>query len=109
MVNNKKTWQPLPRAVRSPPYTVEAPGYEKVDGETIPRRNVKSKDELLKRPEEGVATLYDILKRSSEKFGNAKAVGARKLVRTHGNLILFACVTTLRWSHANTIILMQMR
>ena len=80
---NKKTWAPLPKTYKSPPYTVEASEYPKVDGETIPRRNVSAKDGIKSQPEEGIATIYDILKRSAEKFGNAKAVGSRKLVRTH--------------------------
>ena len=82
MVNNK-TWAPQPRPYKSGPYTAEATGYSKVKGETIPRRNVRTKDGLVTTPEEGVATLYDILKRSSKKFGNAKALGSRKVVRTH--------------------------
>ncbi len=79
----KKSFYPQPKTYKSPPFTVEAPGFEKVEGETIPRRNVRTKDALKLRPEEGIATVYDILKRSSEKFGNAKAVGHRKIVRTH--------------------------
>ena len=63
--------------------TVEAPGFEKVDGETIPRRNAKTKDALKLRPQEDVATLYDVLKYSSAKFGNAKALGMRKILNTH--------------------------
>lgn len=34
-------------------------------------------------PEEGVNTIFDIVKRSSQKFGNAKALGKRKLIQTH--------------------------
>ncbi|KAI9830696.1 MAG: long-chain fatty acid-CoA ligase [Phylliscum demangeonii] len=72
-----------PRMLRSPPFSVDSPGYEPVEGETIPRRNPKVAAKLKSRPEEGVATLYDIVTRGSEKFGNAKAVGARKLLKTH--------------------------
>lgn len=78
-----KTWAPQPRPYKSGPYTAEATGYSKVDGETIPRRNVRTKEGLVHTPGDGVATLYDILKRSSKKFGNAKALGSRKVVRTH--------------------------
>lgn len=85
-MTNKKHVTPLPRQSKSPPYTVEAPGYQKVKGETIPRRNVASKDGLKTQPEEGVATIYDIVHRSAKKFGNAKAVGSRKLVRTHNEV-----------------------
>lgn len=80
---NKKTWVPQAQQVKKGPYTVDATGYEKVEGETIPRRNVATKDGLKMQPEPGVATVYDILKRSSEKFGNAKASGYRDLVKEH--------------------------
>jgi long-chain acyl-CoA synthetase len=72
-----------PRAYRKPPYTVEVLGMEKVDGETIPRRNVGTRDDLKSIPEPGITTLYDILRRSSKKFGNAKALGKRKLIKMH--------------------------
>jgi len=72
-----------PRIYHSPPFSVEAPGYEKVDGETIPRRHPNHKDKLVERPREDVTTLFEITKYSSREFGNAKAVGSRKLVKTH--------------------------
>ncbi|KXT07689.1 hypothetical protein AC578_10241 [Pseudocercospora eumusae] len=78
-----KQMVPQPRMYKKPPFTVEVAGVEKVDGETIPRRNIKNKDELKTTPEPGVNTIYDILKRSSEKYGNAKALGKRKLVKLH--------------------------
>ncbi|KAL1393250.1 long-chain-fatty-acid-CoA ligase 1 [Phyllosticta capitalensis] len=78
-----KSLYPQPRCYKSPPFTVEVPGAEKVDGETLPRRNVRTKDALKLRPQEDIATIYDILKYSSAKFGNAKAVGSRKLITTH--------------------------
>lgn len=72
-----------PRLAKRPPFTVDAPGYEKKDGETIPRRNIIAKDGLINRPAEDIKTVFDVLKRSSAKFGNAKAVGSRKVVKTH--------------------------
>ncbi|KAF2484865.1 hypothetical protein BDY17DRAFT_292514 [Neohortaea acidophila] len=78
-----KSFVPQPKVYKRGPYSVEAPGYDKVKGETIPRRNVRTKDELKVTPEEGVNTIYDIVKRSSQKFGNAKALGKRKLLETH--------------------------
>ena len=78
-----KTWTPQPRPYKSGPYTAETPSHPKVDGETIPRRNTRTKDSLVLTPGDGVATLYDILTRSSKKFGNANALGSRKVVRTH--------------------------
>lgn len=68
---------------KKPPFSVEVPGYKKVDGETIPRRNPKTVDKLAEVPEEGIRTIYDIVKTSSAKYGNAKALGTRKLVKTH--------------------------
>lgn len=68
---------------QSGPFTVEAPGYEPVKGETIPRRHPDSKDKLVTTPSEDVTTIFDILKRSADRFGNAKALGSRKLVKTH--------------------------
>lgn len=72
-----------PRILRKPPFSLDAPGYEPVEGETIPRRNPRSVQKLKARPEEGVATTYDIVRRGSEKFGNAKAMGSRRLIKTH--------------------------
>ncbi|KAF4630560.1 hypothetical protein G7Y89_g7570 [Cudoniella acicularis] len=72
-----------PRIVKKPPFSVEAPGYEHVDGETIPRRHPQAANKLVERPSEDVATVFDIVKRSSEKYGNAKALGSRKLLKTH--------------------------
>ncbi|KAJ9311482.1 hypothetical protein DTO271D3_8282 [Paecilomyces variotii] len=69
--------------VKKPPFTVEASGYEKKEGETIPRRNPLAKDKLILRPAEDVATTYDVIKRAAEKFGNAKAVGTRRIIKTH--------------------------
>lgn len=78
-----KTMVPQPKMYKKPPFSVEAPGYEKVEGETIPRRNTRAKDKLRNRPEEGITTVYDILRSSSKKFGNAKALGSRKLIQMH--------------------------
>ncbi|KAL9079343.1 MAG: hypothetical protein Q9157_001773 [Trypethelium eluteriae] len=78
-----KTLAPHPKSVKKPPYTVEAPGYKQIKGETIPRRNVATKDGLKATPAEGVNTIYDIITYSSKKYGNAKAMGSRKLLKTH--------------------------
>lgn len=68
---------------KKPPYSVEASGYEKKPGETIPRRNPLAKDELIVLPSDDVKTIYDNLKRAAAKFGNAKAIGSRKIIKTH--------------------------
>lgn len=72
-----------PRMVNKPPFSVEVPGAEPVPGETIPRRLPISKDKLIIHPAEGVETTYDIIKRSARLFGNSKAVGTRRLIKTH--------------------------
>ncbi|KAH0552853.1 hypothetical protein GP486_006946 [Trichoglossum hirsutum] len=75
-----------PRITKKGPFTVEASGYEPVEGETIPRRHPAAKDKLISTPEDGVSTVLDIVKRASEKFGNANALGTRKLIRTHDEI-----------------------
>ncbi|KAJ5666182.1 Long-chain-fatty-acid--CoA ligase 1 [Penicillium maclennaniae] len=72
-----------PRMVKKGPFSVEATGYEPVEGETIPRRHPAAKDKLIVRPSEDVTTTYDNFRRSARLFGNNKAVGSRKLIKTH--------------------------
>lgn len=72
-----------PRIVHKPPFSVEVPGHETVKGETIPRRHPLSVNELKARPEDGVKTVFDVVRRSAEKFGNAKAMGSRDLIKVH--------------------------
>lgn len=66
-----------------PPFSLEVPGCEPVDGETIPRRHPQCVKELQNTPSKDVTTIFDIIKRSSEKYGNAKALGTRRLLKTH--------------------------
>lgn len=68
---------------KKPPFTVEVAGYESVPGETIPRRNARSPDKLLSLPEDGVATIFDIVRKSAEKYRDKRAVGTRKLIKLH--------------------------
>lgn len=72
-----------PKMAKKPPFSVEVPGAEPVQGETKPRRHLRSKDGLILRPAPDVGTIYDIFRRSARLFGNAKAVGTRKLIKTH--------------------------
>jgi long-chain acyl-CoA synthetase len=83
MTQDLKKIMPQARPMKTGAVTVEVSGAQKVEGETIPRRNAKAKDALVYTPEEGVNTLYDILRRGSAKFGNAKAMGSRKILDTH--------------------------
>jgi long-chain acyl-CoA synthetase len=69
--------------VQKEPYTIEAPGYSPVENETIPRRHPKAKDGLLEQPAPGVYTIFDLLKRSTEKWGDEPAIGSRKLIKIH--------------------------
>lgn len=72
-----------PRISQSPPFSVEVPGCQPVEGETIPRRHPLAKDGLLTSPSEDVRTIFDIIKYSADRYGNAKALGTRRLIRTH--------------------------
>ncbi|EEY14684.1 long-chain-fatty-acid-CoA ligase [Verticillium alfalfae VaMs.102] len=65
------------------PFSVPSPGAEKVDGETTPRRHPKAVPELLTKPGGTVDTIYELVKQSAAKFGNARCIGSRKLVDTH--------------------------
>ncbi|OJJ01258.1 hypothetical protein ASPVEDRAFT_131090 [Aspergillus versicolor CBS 583.65] len=72
-----------PRMSKKGPFTVEVPGVEPVEGETIPRRIPKAKDGLILRPADDLTTTYDAFRRSARIFGNAKAVASRRLIKTH--------------------------
>lgn len=72
-----------PSMRNKPPFSVEAPGVSKKDGETIPRRNPMAKDGLIGTPSSEIVTTYDVLKRAVKKFGNAKAMGSRKVIKEH--------------------------
>ena len=69
---------------KKPPFTVEVANTPVVPGETVPRRNVRSPEKLLISPDEAnISTVFDIVKESSRKYGDLKAVGSRKLIKTH--------------------------
>lgn len=69
--------------MQKPPFTIPSPGYEKVEGETLPRRNRKAKDGLIDRPAKGVGTVWDLISRSARLYPDRKAVGSRKLITIH--------------------------
>ncbi|KAF1344183.1 hypothetical protein BDV97DRAFT_304664 [Delphinella strobiligena] len=81
-----KSMVPQPKSYKKGPFTVEASGCTKIEGETIPRRHPAAKDGLVLTPSDDVTTVYDILRRSSDKFGNAKALGYRTLIKTHNEV-----------------------
>jgi long-chain acyl-CoA synthetase len=68
---------------RKPPFSVEVAGYSQVPGETIPRRHPKASAKLHSSPEEGIETVFDLVKCSAARFGNLRAVGSRKLIKKH--------------------------
>jgi long-chain acyl-CoA synthetase len=78
-----QAFYPQPKDYLKTVVTAEVPGIQRVDGETIPRRNAKSKDKLVERPMEGIDTMHDILKYASATYGNARAMGTRKLIKIH--------------------------
>jgi long-chain acyl-CoA synthetase len=80
MPQDLKKFAPQAQATRKGPYTCEAADAQPVEGETIPRRNLVSKDGLKMTPSPEVKTMFDVLRHASNKFGNAKAVGSRRIV-----------------------------
>ncbi|KAI5460720.1 long-chain acyl-CoA synthetases & [Mariannaea sp. PMI_226] len=73
--------------VHKPPFTVEAPGYRKVPGETIPRRHPRAIGGLLDRPADDVHTVFDIVRRSARLFPTNQSVGWRKVVKIHKEMV----------------------
>lgn len=82
MANYRTGIMPM-HQVHKPPFTIDSPGYEKVPGETIPRRHPSAKDGLISRPHEDIHTVYDIVRRSARLYPNHRAVGSRKLIKLH--------------------------
>lgn len=72
-----------PRISAKPPYTVEVPGQAPVEGETPVRRIPGSVNELVSKPADNISTTYELVRVSADKYGNAKCMGSRKLVKTH--------------------------
>jgi long-chain acyl-CoA synthetase len=68
---------------KKPPFTIESPGYEPVGGETIPRRNVNYGKILQTQPGETIHTVFDIAQHAAQKFGNARCMGSRDLIKVH--------------------------
>ncbi|KAI1083569.1 long-chain-fatty-acid-CoA ligase 1 [Whalleya microplaca] len=72
-----------PKITAKGPYSIESPGAEPVAGETLPRRHPLTADGLITKPADNITTTYELLRVSVAKYGNAKAMGSRRLVRTH--------------------------
>ena len=75
--------QLFPRLSAKPPFSVEVPGQEPVEGETPVRRHPASVKEIISRPADDITTTYELVRAAVAKYGNAKCVGSRKLVDTH--------------------------
>ena len=72
-----------PGMFKTPPFTLEVPGSPSIPGETVPRRNTNFLTTLVSRPSEDLTTLFDVLLRSAEKFGDLDGMGTRRLIKTH--------------------------
>ncbi|KAI0597842.1 long-chain-fatty-acid-CoA ligase 1 [Biscogniauxia sp. FL1348] len=72
-----------PKISAKPPYSIESPGATPVPGETVPRRHPLTANGLITKPADNISTVYELLRVSVAKYGNAKAMGSRRLVRTH--------------------------
>ncbi|KAH6681132.1 long-chain-fatty-acid-CoA ligase [Plectosphaerella plurivora] len=73
----------LPKLVAKGPFSVPSPNAQPVDGETVPRRLPSAVPDLHTKPGGTIDTVYELVKQSAAKYGNAKALGSRKLVNTH--------------------------
>lgn len=72
----------LPKMEKKGPFSMEVPGVEKVEGETIPRRNSRCKDGLITELDPSIKTIYDIVRYATHKFQHAPCIGTRTLIDT---------------------------
>ncbi|KAB5572524.1 fatty acid activator [Coniochaeta sp. 2T2.1] len=72
-----------PKISVKPPFTIEVPGQQPIKGETPIRRHRQAVDELPTKPAENISTVYELVRVCAAKYGNAKCMGSRKLLRTH--------------------------
>ncbi|KAL2159410.1 hypothetical protein VTH06DRAFT_2414 [Thermothelomyces fergusii] len=73
----------VPRMSAKPPFSVEVPGQKAVEGETPVRRHPLAVNGLYTRPSDEITTVHELVRVSVAKYGNAKCMGSRKLLRTH--------------------------
>ena len=65
-------------------FSVEGLEHDPIAGETRPRRNHKvCTGKLLSTPENGVNTIFDIVVRGVQRFGDAPALGTRPILGSH--------------------------
>ncbi|RMZ79602.1 hypothetical protein DV737_g3290, partial [Chaetothyriales sp. CBS 132003] len=101
--------------VAKPPFSVDAPGYEKKEGETVPRVNPIARDGLITQPSSDVATIYDNLRRAArngysyisfieyEQMSLSAGAGLRSLGLEPGDKMHLYGATSAHWlssSHA---------
>lgn len=72
-----------PRISKQGPFTAEVPGAEHVEGESAPRRHIAAKNELKATPHPEITTTYENVLYGAKTYGNARAVGTRRLIKTH--------------------------
>lgn len=72
-----------PCITHKPPFSIQAPGVEKKEGEGIPRRHPSCKDGVKSYLEEDCRTTYDIVMRGASKFKDLQCMGSRQLLRMH--------------------------
>ncbi|CAK7269754.1 long-chain fatty acid-CoA ligase [Sporothrix epigloea] len=72
-----------PRLTAKPPFSVEVPGQKPIEGETPIRRHPQSVTTIISTPTPSITTIYELVKVSVAKRGDANALGSRRLLRTH--------------------------
>ncbi|KAK4191990.1 hypothetical protein QBC35DRAFT_259980 [Podospora australis] len=73
----------IPRMTAKPPFSLEVPGQTPVEGETTVRRVPQAIPDFIERPAPDVTTVLELVRAAVAKYGNARIMGSRKLVRTH--------------------------
>ena len=73
----------IPRMEKNPPFSYEVRNVEPVQGETRARRNARCKDGLITQPDPSIKTAYDLTTYAASKYGNARCVGTRTVVKVH--------------------------
>jgi long-chain acyl-CoA synthetase len=75
---------PVPlHPVRKAPFSVPSPGFDRVPGETLPRRHPSVRDGLVTRPSDDVSTVFDIVRRAARLEPDRNAVGCRRRIKLH--------------------------
>jgi len=66
-----------------PPFSCPVPGVTALPGETVPRRHPAALDELVTKPHPDVSTTFEMVQYAAKEYGDAPAMGTRKLIKTH--------------------------